>query len=190
MDRYATILTCRRILLFLSVSWVLVLASSLPPLLGVCSPVTSYRPGQQACLPDWTGSKVGGVLSKQQTLLWCLLYPGVPCYSRGDGGCLTNIPDDWVEPSDCPDRQVSPVQDRQRHIQDDIHPPQHDGQWKEATRAKHRLKEISGYDEIRVIEDSYMFSLSGFNAVITLSQLIGTIILFYSPTYIQVHFLR
>ena len=52
---------------------------------------------------------------------------GFSCYSRGDGGCLPNIPDDWVESPDCPDRQVSPVQDRQCNIQDDIHPPQHDG---------------------------------------------------------------
>ena len=57
--RYATILTCRRILMFLGVSWALVLASSLPPLLGICGLVTNYRPGQPACLPDWTGSRVG-----------------------------------------------------------------------------------------------------------------------------------
>ena len=53
---------------------------------------------------------------------------GVSCHPRGDGGCVTNIPDNRLEPPHRSDRQVSSVQDRQCHIQDDIHPPQHDGQ--------------------------------------------------------------
>ena len=72
--RYATILTCRRIIAFLMMSWVLVLASSLPPLLGICSPVTSYRSGQPACLPDWTESKVRISLVDKQGVTKNLTY--------------------------------------------------------------------------------------------------------------------
>ena len=58
LPRYATILTCRRILMFLSVSWILVLASSVPPLLGVCPLAAEYRRAEAACGPTWTRSRV------------------------------------------------------------------------------------------------------------------------------------
>ena len=54
--RYSSILTCRRTLLFLLLSWVLVLSSSAPPLFRICPPTPHLLPGHPACLPQYTAS--------------------------------------------------------------------------------------------------------------------------------------
>ena len=56
--RYASILTCKRIVLFILMFWLLCLTSSLPPLLGVCPLASNYMEGEAACLPTYTQSKV------------------------------------------------------------------------------------------------------------------------------------
>ena len=56
--RYSSILTCRRTLLFLLLSWVLVLSSSAPPLFRICPPTPRLLPGHPACLPQYTASIV------------------------------------------------------------------------------------------------------------------------------------
>ena len=46
--------------------------------------------------------------------------PGVSSDPRGDRGGAPPVSDDRLEPPHCPDRQVSPVQDRKRHLQGTI----------------------------------------------------------------------
>ena len=48
--------------MFLAMFWVLVLCSSLPPLLGVCPLSPDYSPGHPACGPVFTSSQVYPVI--------------------------------------------------------------------------------------------------------------------------------
>ena len=60
--RYASILTCKRIGLFILMFWCLCLASALPPLFGVCPLSSQYRQGHAGCGPTFTQSAVYPVI--------------------------------------------------------------------------------------------------------------------------------
>ena len=150
--RYAVILTCRRILMFLGMFWVLVLFSSVPPLLGVCPLSSEYSSGHPACGPVFTSSQVypvihvvvGVVIPLSLMIGWNMRIVSIAKYHQYR---IANV----------------------------------------LLKMTFSQLNMTANERRRQEQSTALKRFQGFNAVITLSQLIGTLILFYSPFYIKVN---